>query len=52
MMLILGRDRIYFADRDHCIFQVQGLTFPHYKDIRRHLSDTVLDGVSKNKSNK
>lgn len=45
MMLILGRDRIYFADRDHCIFQVQGLTFPHYKDGKRHLTDTVLDGV-------
>lgn len=47
MMMILGRDQIYFADRDHCIFKVDGLVFPHPsdKEFRRHLSNTVLDGV-------
>lgn len=44
MMLILGRDKVYFADRDHCIFKVDGMTFPHRADIKRHLIDTVMDG--------
>jgi mRNA-capping enzyme len=52
MMMILGRDEIYFADRDHCIFKVEGLVFPHPhdKEFRRHLSNTVLDGVRMNKN--
>eukprot|EP00088_Acartia_fossae_P066623 TRINITY_DN8270_c0_g1_i2.p1 TRINITY_DN8270_c0_g1~~TRINITY_DN8270_c0_g1_i2.p1 ORF type:complete len:372 (-),score=51.81 TRINITY_DN8270_c0_g1_i2:117-1148(-) len=44
MMLIDGRDEIYFADRDNCIYKVQGLTFLHRKNPDKHLSDTLLDG--------
>lgn len=46
MMLIDGEDEIYFFDRDNNIFKVEGLRFVHRKDIRRHLKDTLLDGVS------
>lgn len=46
MMLIDGEDEIYFFDRDHNIFRVDGLRFVHRKDIHRHLRDTLLDGVS------
>lgn len=45
MMLIDREDEIYFFDRDHNIFKVEGLRFVHRKDIRRHLKDTLLDGV-------
>jgi mRNA-capping enzyme len=44
MMLIDGPDEVYFFDRDHNVFKVNGLTFPHRKDLRRHLKDTLLDG--------
>jgi len=44
MMLIDGKDEIYFADRDNCIFKVSGLTFLYRKDPNKHLSDTLLDG--------
>ena len=42
MMLIDGKDEIYFADRDNCIFKVSGLTFLYRKDPNKHLSDTLL----------
>lgn len=45
MMLIDGEDEVYFFDRDHNIFKVDGVRFVHRKDIRRHLRDTLLDGV-------
>ena len=45
MMLIDGKDRIFFADRDNCIFQVHGMTFLHRKMPNKHISDTLLDGV-------
>ncbi|XP_044267680.1 mRNA-capping enzyme [Tribolium madens] len=44
MMLIDGPDEIYCFDRDHNPFKVTGLTFPHRKDLRKHLKDTLLDG--------
>nr|XP_023025890.1 mRNA-capping enzyme [Leptinotarsa decemlineata] len=44
MMLIDGEDEIYFFDRDHNVFRVDGLRFVHRKDVRRHLKDTLLDG--------
>ncbi|XP_018568622.1 mRNA-capping enzyme [Anoplophora glabripennis] len=44
MMLIDGEDEVYFFDRDHNIFKVDGVRFVHRKDIRRHLKDTLLDG--------
>ena len=46
MMLIQGDGQVYFADRDNSIFEVKGLTFPHVKDTKRILRDTLLDGVS------
>lgn len=47
MMLIDGEEEIYFFDRDHNVFKVKGLRFPHRKDIKnRHLQNTLLDGVS------
>jgi mRNA-capping enzyme len=46
MMLIDGRDQVYFIDRDNCVFQVENLTFPHRKNPDKHISATLLDGVS------
>lgn len=46
MMLINGPGEVYFFDRDHNVFKVQGLRFPHRKDFNRHLKDTLIDGVS------
>lgn len=48
MMLIDGLNEVYFFDRDHNIFKVNRLVFPHRKDPKRHLCDTLLDGVSCN----
>ncbi|XP_053602139.1 mRNA-capping enzyme [Plodia interpunctella] len=44
MMLIDGEDEVYMLDRDNCVFKVRGLKFPHRKDLRRHLTNTLLDG--------
>lgn len=44
MMLIDGENEIYFFDRNHTIFKVDGLRCVHRKDLRRHLKDTLLDG--------
>lgn len=45
-MLIDGEDEVYFFDRDHNVFQVDLLRFVHRKDLRKHLKDTLIDGVS------
>ncbi len=44
MMLIDGRDRVFFVDRDNCVFKVHDLTFIHRKMPHKHISDTLLDG--------
>lgn len=46
MMLVQGDREVYFIDRDNSVFQVNGLTFPHPRDITRYLRDTLMDGVS------
>jgi len=46
MMLIEGKDEIYFIDRDNSVFKVDGITFVYKKDLEEHLSDTLVDGVS------
>ena len=45
-MLIQKNGEIFFIDRDNSVFQVNGLTFPHPRDTRKILRDTLLDGVS------
>lgn len=45
MMLIDGRDQIFFIDRDNCVFRVENMTFLHRKMPNKHISDTLLDGV-------
>ncbi|KAF7378830.1 mRNA-capping enzyme [Vespula maculifrons] len=44
MMLIQADREIYFIDRDNSVFQAEGLTFPHPKDLSKCLRDTLLDG--------
>ncbi|KAL3280723.1 hypothetical protein HHI36_003959 [Cryptolaemus montrouzieri] len=44
LMLIDGKDEVYFIDRDNNVFKVAGLLFPQRKDPERHLKDTLLDG--------
>lgn len=44
MMLIEDKDKIYFIDRDNCVFQVHGFVFPRRKEPDLHLYDTLLDG--------
>lgn len=46
IMLIDGENEVYFFDRDHNIFKVDGLRFVHRKDLRLHLNNTLIDGVS------
>lgn len=48
MMLITGGGEVYFTDRNHSIFQVNGLTFPNVRDLSKKLQDTLLDGVRNN----
>lgn len=43
LMLIDAEDEVYFFDRDHCVFKVHGLKFPHRKEPR-HLMNTLIDG--------
>lgn len=47
MMLIDGKNEIYFVDRDNTVFQVNNLTFPHRKNPSKHICDTLVDGVRK-----
>ncbi|KAG8225127.1 hypothetical protein J437_LFUL006150 [Ladona fulva] len=44
MMLINGENQVYLVDRDNNVFQVDGLRFPHRKDLKRHLQATLVDG--------
>ncbi|XP_050960459.1 mRNA-capping enzyme [Labeo rohita] len=44
MMLIDGKDDVYMIDRDNSVFQIANLEFPFRKDLRIHLSNTLLDG--------
>ncbi|XP_058468211.1 mRNA-capping enzyme [Malaya genurostris] len=44
MMLIVKEKEIYFLDRDNSCFAVDGITFPHYTDLHKHLTNTLLDG--------
>lgn len=46
MMLIDGRNEVYMIDRDNSVFHIANLEFPYRKDMRTHLSNTLLDGVS------
>ncbi|XP_072409825.1 mRNA-capping enzyme isoform X4 [Chiloscyllium punctatum] len=44
MMLIDGKDEVYMIDRDNSVFHVANLEFPLRKDLRLHLTSTLLDG--------
>lgn len=44
LMMINGRGKVYMIDRENSIFCVRNLTFPHRKDMDKHLSNTLLDG--------
>jgi len=46
MMLIDGRDEVYFFDRNHSCFQVENVAFVDGKNLNDHLDGTLLDGVS------
>lgn len=43
LMLIHKEEDIYFFDRDHCVFKIENLQFPHRKE-HRHLRQTLVDG--------
>ncbi|XP_018409864.1 PREDICTED: mRNA-capping enzyme isoform X2 [Nanorana parkeri] len=44
MMLIDGKNEVYMIDRDNSVFRVSNLEFPFRKDLRVHLTNTLLDG--------
>ncbi|KAJ8008923.1 hypothetical protein DPEC_G00083460 [Dallia pectoralis] len=44
MMLINGKNEVYMLDRDNSVFHIASLEFPFRKDLRVHLSNTLLDG--------
>ncbi|XP_065124901.1 mRNA-capping enzyme [Paramisgurnus dabryanus] len=44
MMLIDGKNEVYMIDRDNSVFHISNLEFPFRKDLRIHLSNTLLDG--------
>ncbi|XP_056337148.1 mRNA-capping enzyme [Danio aesculapii] len=44
MMLVDGRNEVYMIDRDNSVFHIENLEFPFRKDLRIHLSNTLLDG--------
>ncbi|XP_068159190.1 mRNA-capping enzyme [Drosophila tropicalis] len=44
MMLIDGRDEVYFFDRNHSCFKVDNVTFVNGKNLTEHLEGTLLDG--------
>lgn len=44
MMLIDGKNEVYMIDRDNSVFHVSNLEFPFRKDLRLHLTNTLLDG--------
>ena len=45
-MLIKKRNEIYFLDRNNSVFEVQNLSFPKARNLKDHLEDTLIDGVS------
>ncbi|XP_064144992.1 mRNA-capping enzyme isoform X7 [Loxodonta africana] len=45
MMLIDGTNEVFMIDRDNSVFHVSNLEFPFRKDLRIHLSNTLLDGL-------
>ncbi|KAH0521675.1 mRNA-capping enzyme [Microtus ochrogaster] len=45
MMLIDGTNEVFMIDRDNSVFHVSNLEFPFRKDLRMHLSNTLLDGA-------
>lgn len=45
LMLIEDRNKVFFIDRDNCVFQAHGMTFPYRKNPGEHLQDTLCDGV-------
>ena len=46
MMLIDGEKEVYLFDRDHTVFHAPQLKFPKRKEPSKHVSHTLLDGVS------
>ncbi|XP_041043141.1 mRNA-capping enzyme isoform X7 [Carcharodon carcharias] len=44
MMIIDGKNEVYMLDRDNSVFHVANLEFPLRKDLRIHLTNTLLDG--------
>lgn len=44
-MLVQGDGEVFFVDRDNCVFEVNGLKFPHGRE-NRSLRDTLMDGVN------
>jgi mRNA-capping enzyme len=44
-MYIRDKDEVFMADRDNSIFKVKNLFFPHRKDLKKHLKNTLIDGV-------
>lgn len=46
-MLIKEEGDVYFFDQDNFIFQIENLIFPHVRDTKRKLKDTLLDGLMK-----
>ncbi|KAH8236005.1 hypothetical protein KR032_012247 [Drosophila birchii] len=44
MMLIDGRDEVYFFDRNHSCFQVENVVFLNGKNLNEHLDGTLVDG--------
>ncbi|XP_052390804.1 mRNA-capping enzyme [Carassius gibelio] len=44
MMLIDAKDEVHMIDRDNSVFHIANLEFPFRKDLRTHLSNTLLDG--------
>lgn len=46
MMLILKENEIYFFDRNNSCFKVDGIRFPSRDDLKTHINETLIDGVS------
>uniref|UniRef100_A0A8C5Q5X0 mRNA-capping enzyme n=1 Tax=Leptobrachium leishanense TaxID=445787 RepID=A0A8C5Q5X0_9ANUR len=44
MMLIDGKNEVHMIDRDNSVFHVSNLEFPFRKNLRLHLTNTLLDG--------
>lgn len=46
MALVDGPNEVFMVDRDNTVFHIPGLNFRQRKDLKLHLRDTLLDGVS------